>query len=159
MLVCIGPTTAEAAREAGLEIDLVAEDATGEGIIQALVRISRRQWRTSTPAARARRSARARRARDAPADGALRDLVRETPLAPDDLVYPLFVVEGRGVRLPIESMPGVDQLSVGVLADEARALVSLGIEAVLLFGIPSRRTLTGARATPRTVLSSRRSAR
>ena len=75
---------------------------------------------------------------------ALRDLVRETPLAPDDLVYPLFVVEGRGERTPIASMPGVEQLSVGVLADEARALLSLGIEAVLLFGIPESKDAHGS---------------
>ena len=61
--------------------------------------------------------------------------------------------------MPIESMPGVDQLSVDVLADEARALVSLGIEAVLLFGIPESEGLAcGPRATPRTASSSRRSA-
>ena len=69
--------------------------------------------------------------------GALRDLVRETTLAPDDLVYPFFVVAGEGVRSPVASMPGVDQLSVDLLATEARALESLGIKAVLLFGIPS----------------------
>ncbi len=68
---------------------------------------------------------------------ALRDLVRETTLAPDDLVYPFFVVPGEGVRSPVASMPGVDQLSVDLLATEARELESLGIKAVLLFGIPS----------------------
>ena len=68
---------------------------------------------------------------------ALRDLVRETTLAPDDLVYPFFVVPGEGVRSPVASMPGVDQLSVDLLASEARELESLGIKAVLLFGIPS----------------------
>jgi porphobilinogen synthase len=68
---------------------------------------------------------------------ALRDLVRETTLAPDDFVYPFFVVPGEGVRNPISSMPGIDQLSVDALAGEARALEALGIKAVLLFGIPS----------------------
>ena len=68
---------------------------------------------------------------------ALRDLVRETTLAPDDLVHPFFVVPGEGVRSPVASMPGVDQLSVDLLASEARELESLGIKAVLLFGIPS----------------------
>ena len=67
---------------------------------------------------------------------ALRDLVRETTLAPDDLVYPFFVVPGDGVRNAIPSMPGVDQVSVDALAGEARELGALGIKAVLLFGIP-----------------------
>jgi len=68
---------------------------------------------------------------------ALRDLVRETTLSPADFVYPFFVVPGSGVREPISSMPGIAQLSVDALAGEARELGSLGIKAVLLFGIPS----------------------
>ena len=74
---------------------------------------------------------------------ALRDLVRETPLAPDDLVYPLFVQPGRGERVPVSSMPGVDQLSVDALAGEARELLSLGIKAVLLFGLPESKDPLG----------------
>jgi len=68
---------------------------------------------------------------------AIRDLVRETSLAPDDLVHPLFVEPGEGVRRPVPSMPGVDRLSADLLANEAAELASLGIKAVLLFGIPS----------------------
>jgi porphobilinogen synthase len=68
---------------------------------------------------------------------ALRDLVRETTLEPDDFVYPLFVVPGNNVRRPVSSMPGVDQISVDQLAGEARDLSALGVKAVLLFGIPS----------------------
>jgi porphobilinogen synthase len=68
---------------------------------------------------------------------ALRDLVRETSLDPADLVQPLFVVPGEGVRNPVSSMPGVHQLSVDALGGEARELASLGVKAVLLFGIPS----------------------
>jgi len=75
--------------------------------------------------------------------GALRDLVRETPLAPDDFVYPLFVVSGEGVRVPIPSMPGIDQLSADLLPVEARDLAALGIQAVLLFGIPSTKDSLG----------------
>jgi porphobilinogen synthase len=74
---------------------------------------------------------------------ALRDLVRETTLAPDDLVYPLIVVPGEGVRTPIPSMPGIDQLSVDALASEARELAELGIKAVLLFGIPAAKDPLG----------------
>ena len=85
----------------------------------------------------------ARRPRRLRRTAALRDLVRETTLSPDDLVYPLFVVPGETVRNPIASMPGIDQVSVDALAGEARALGSLGIKAVLLFGIPSSKDALG----------------
>ena len=74
---------------------------------------------------------------------ALRDLVRETSLDPADFVFPLFVVPGNGVRTPIPSMPGIDQLSADALPGEARELGSLGIKAVLLFGIPSAKDEQG----------------
>jgi porphobilinogen synthase len=83
---------------------------------------------------------RPRRLRRTPA---LRDLVRETTLTPDDFVYPLFVVPGEGIRSSVPSMPGVEQLSVDALAGEARALEALGIKAVLLFGIPSTKDPMG----------------
>jgi len=69
--------------------------------------------------------------------------VRETTLSPDDLVLPYFVVPGEGVRSPISSMPGIDQVSVDALAGEARELASLGIKAVVLFGIPSSKDALG----------------
>jgi porphobilinogen synthase len=90
-----------------------------------------------------RLSAGARRPRRLRRTAALRDLVRETHLAPDDLVHPLFVVSGRDVRKPVASMPGVDQVSADGLEGEARALASLGIKAVLLFGIPSKKDSSG----------------
>jgi len=68
---------------------------------------------------------------------ALRDLVRETSLAPNDVVYPLFVIPGQDARRPVSSMPGVEQLSVDQLATEATELEALGVRAVLLFGIPA----------------------
>jgi porphobilinogen synthase len=74
---------------------------------------------------------------------ALRDLVRETRLVPDDLVYPLFVQQGRGERLAVSSMPGVDQLSVDALAGEARELLALGVKGVLLFGLPESKDPLG----------------
>ena len=83
---------------------------------------------------------RPRRLRRTPA---LRDLVRETTLAPDDFVYPFFVVPGDGVRNPVASMPGIDQVSVDELAREARELAALGIKSVLLFGIPSTKDALG----------------
>ena len=75
---------------------------------------------------------------------ALRELVRETSLDSGDLVYPLFVRPGSGVREPIASMPGIAQLSVDALATEASELAALGIDAVLLFGVPSEKDELGA---------------
>lgn len=60
----------------------------------------------------------------------------ETSLSPEDLIAPLFVVEGKGIREPIPSMPGVFHLSADELLKEADRLLSLGVKAVLLFGVP-----------------------
>ena len=65
-----------------------------------------------------------------------RRAVRETSLSADDLIYPLFVVGGEGVRNPVASMPGVSQLSVDLIVEEAREVHALGIPAVILFGVP-----------------------
>ena len=73
-----------------------------------------------------------------------RRLIRETSLAVDDLVLPLFVREGDGVRRPIEAMPGCAQMSVDVLLDEAKAAAGDGIPAVILFGIPDHKDATGS---------------
>ena len=76
----------------------------------------------------------------------LRRLIRETKLSIDDLVYPLFAVEGKGVKKPINSMPGNFQMSVDHLLKEVKAAKDLGIPAVLLFGIPDEKdeNATGA---------------
>ena len=66
----------------------------------------------------------------------LRRMVRETRLSPDNLVAPLFVVPGSGVREPIAAMPGCERLSVDLLLQECRELAALGVPAVILFGIP-----------------------
>jgi len=84
--------------------------------------------------------ARPRRLRRTPA---LRAMVRETHLAPDDFIYPLFVTHGQGVRRPIASMPGVAQISTDQLAAEAESLLKLGVPAVVLFGIPASKDPVG----------------
>lgn len=76
----------------------------------------------------------------------LRDMVRETVLTPQDFILPLFVRYGEGERVPIGSMPGHAQLSVDQLAEEAREIVSLGIPAVILFGIPEHKDAVGSDA-------------
>jgi porphobilinogen synthase len=76
----------------------------------------------------------------------IRSLVRETVVSADDLILPLFVVEGNGVRRPVSSMPGVDQTSADELLRDATAAHRLGIPAVLLFGIPDRKDEIGSSA-------------
>jgi porphobilinogen synthase len=75
---------------------------------------------------------------------ALRDLVRETRLSPLDFVYPLFVTHGTDIREEISSMPGQYHLSLDRLAGEASELKSLGIPAVMLFGLPAKKDETGS---------------
>ena len=70
---------------------------------------------------------------------AFRRMIRETTLSVDNLIYPLFVVPGQGVRRPIVSMPGVFQLSVDELVKEAREVLAARIPAVILFGIPDKK--------------------
>jgi porphobilinogen synthase len=77
---------------------------------------------------------------------ALRSLVRETELAPNDLVWPLFAAPGQRVRNPVKSMPGVFQLSVDELVAEAQAGYEAGVRSVILFGIPTQKDATGTSA-------------
>jgi porphobilinogen synthase len=76
----------------------------------------------------------------------LRRMVRETALSRDDLVLPLFVVEGSGVREPITSMPGVHRFSVDTVVREAKRVVAAGVPAVILFGIPEHKDARGSGA-------------
>jgi porphobilinogen synthase len=73
-------------------------------------------------------------------------MVRETTLAPSDFIYPLFVVEGRDVRRPIGSMPGIYNLSLEHAVAEAKQAHALGVPAVLLFGIPDHKDAQGSQA-------------
>ena len=75
---------------------------------------------------------------------AMRGLVRETIVRPADLVLPLFVVPGSGVRTAVASMPGVDQTSVDELLRDAEEALTLGVPAVLLFGIPADKDEVGS---------------
>ncbi|HEY7527844.1 MAG TPA: porphobilinogen synthase [Candidatus Deferrimicrobiaceae bacterium] len=75
-----------------------------------------------------------------------RRMVRETKLSVDDLIYPLFAAAGKGIRNEVPSMPGVFQLSVENLVGEVKEVASLGIPAVLLFGIPEKKDPLGSDA-------------
>src|SRR5262245_51731654 len=76
----------------------------------------------------------------------LRNMVRETSLAPDNFILPLFVRPGKGIRTEIPSMPGNYQLSIDRLASEVGPAIDLGIRAFLLFGIPAHKDATGSSA-------------
>ena len=69
--------------------------------------------------------------------GQLRELVAETELSPSHLIQPMFVTAGEGVREQVDSMPGVERLSISEMVAEATTVAAAGVRAVLLFGIPS----------------------
>ena len=87
--------------------------------------------------------ARPRRLRRTPA---IRDLVRETALAPADFIYPLFVRHGEGIKQEIGAMPGNYQFSVDRLVEEVGAAREDGVRAVILFGLPESKDATGSEA-------------
>ncbi|HZE94075.1 MAG TPA: porphobilinogen synthase [Gemmatimonadales bacterium] len=86
---------------------------------------------------------RMRRLRRTPA---LRRLVQETHVVPSQLIWPLFVAHGEGLRRPVAAMPGVAQLSVDVLVHEAERAAALGLGGIILFGIPATKDATGSEA-------------
>src|SRR5574342_786097 len=86
---------------------------------------------------------RPRRLRESPL---IRRMVRETRLGVDNFILPLFAVHGRNVREPIGSMPGVTRLSLDELAKEAKDAASMGIPAILLFGVPASKDPRGSEA-------------
>jgi porphobilinogen synthase len=77
-------------------------------------------------------------------DERFREMIRETHLRPDDMILPLFVCPGKGVRRPISSMPGNFQLSIDELIKEVKEAKSLGILGVILFGIPEKKDELGS---------------
>ena len=80
----------------------------------------------------------------------IRRMVRETKLSVDDMIFPMFVVEGKGVNNPISSMPGNSQFSIDLLIKEAKEVHGLGIPAIILFGIPAEKDALGTDATNET---------
>ncbi|RST59259.1 porphobilinogen synthase [Siminovitchia terrae] len=77
---------------------------------------------------------------------ALREMVRETHIHPEDLIYPLFIVEGENTRKEISSMPGAFQISLDLLKEEIAEISELGIKAVILFGVPDEKDDCGTGA-------------
>ena len=77
---------------------------------------------------------------------ALRDMVRETELSPRHLIQPLFVVSGENVREPVEAMPGIERFSINEVVAEVSELRAVGVQAVILFGIPAQKDEAGTGA-------------
>ncbi|MCS7054437.1 MAG: porphobilinogen synthase [Ignavibacterium sp.] len=76
----------------------------------------------------------------------IRDMVRETVLTKNDLIYPLFVVPGSKIKNPVKSMPGVFQMSIDNIVEECKEVRDLGIPAIILFGIPEHKDEIGSEA-------------
>lgn len=76
----------------------------------------------------------------------LRDMLSENRLCTSDFIYPLFVVNGSGVRTPIDPMPGIDQMSVDIAVEETLRAAEAGVKSILLFGIPDYKDSTGSGA-------------
>lgn len=76
----------------------------------------------------------------------LRDLVRETAVTTNDLVYPVFIKEGKNIKEPVSSMPGIYQYSHDRFDEELERVISAGIKAILVFGIPKHKNELGSEA-------------
>ncbi len=76
----------------------------------------------------------------------VRKMIQETTISINNLIYPMFVTYGTNIKNPVSSMPGVYQLSIDKLIEECQTMVELGLPAILLFGIPERKDLTGSDA-------------
>jgi porphobilinogen synthase len=95
---------------------------------------------------KSRNSSITNRTRRLRATAPLRDMVRESHLRPEKLIYPYFIIEGQNLKKPIDAMPGIYQLSVDKFIEDLEATVEAGIGAVLLFGIPDHKDAEGSEA-------------
>ena len=86
------------------------------------------------------------RARRIRGNEVFRNMVRETSLSVNDLIYPMFSAAGRGIRKEVSSMPGIYQQSIEHIVEEAQAAHEQGVPAVLLFGIPEKKDAVGSGA-------------
>ena len=77
---------------------------------------------------------------------AIRDMVRENHVRVDELIYPVFVMDGKDKAVPVPSMPGISQYSVDRLPEELDCVVAAGIRAILLFGVPAHKDAVGSGA-------------
>ncbi len=163
LAACIGPSTGEAARQAGIAVVVQSETSSVDSLVAAVVACalandeSSAVGREISPAeifwwperwslglaAMSFPAQRPRRLRRTPA---LRRLVAETSLSVDDLVAPLFVREGIAEPAPIASIPGQVQHTVDSLVREAKRLAGLGLPGLILFGVPASKDDVGSLA-------------
>ncbi|NNV05537.1 porphobilinogen synthase [Geobacillus sp. MMMUD3] len=137
-VACIGPVTKDAAERQGIAVQICPTDYTADGIIRAMEQyFSMEGTRMTLPFDRHRRLRQT---------AAIRAMVRETHLHVDDFIYPLFVVEGSGIRREVSSMPGVYHLSLDRLPEEIDDIAKLGIRAVMVFGVPNEKDEVGSQA-------------
>ena len=139
VVASIGPVTAEAAQQLGITSTIVPDRVHR-------ARRSSRRWSSTSGSGLTTHGSLADGPRRLRRTAGLRALVRETRLSADQLVYPLFVCEGTGVRRAVSSMPGVFQLSVDEAVREAKAARADGVGAVLLFGLPAAKDAEGSAA-------------
>ena len=74
----------------------------------------------------------------------LRAMIRETRLAPEQMIFPLFIIPGKGKREEIPSMPGIFRITVDQLGKEAKDCLAAGIKSVILFGLPEKKDAMGS---------------
>ena len=146
---CIGPMTKRRASELGVKVDVMPEQYTAAGLVDALSRHfqgsetgTEKNIASSQP--KAPITVRPRRLRHT---AGIRSMVRQIHLAPTDFIYPLFVTSGENVRNPIESMPGQFQISLDQLQTEVSEVVAHGIPSIILFGLPENKDLAGTEAS------------
>ena len=77
---------------------------------------------------------------------AIRDLIRETVVTKNDLVYPVFVKEGTNQKIPVDSMPGIYQYTIDRFEEELDRIQKAGVKAILIFGIPEHKDACGSEA-------------
>ena len=77
---------------------------------------------------------------------AMRKMVRETRISAEEIIYPIFIIEGEDIKNPIPSMPGVFQYSIDRMDEMLAEVVASGIAGVLIFGIPAEKDAVGSQA-------------
>ena len=96
-----------------------------------------------------------RRMRRLRSSEAMRTLVRETRISAEELVYPVFVIEGENIKSPVDSMPGIYQYSIDRLKEECDRVRESGVRNLLLFGIPAHKDEVGSQAYARDGITQR----
>lgn len=133
----IGHITTAALQRAGAKHILQPSTYTMQAVVELIIQQSEGTTMTNLSFKRHRRLRHT---------AAMRALVKETRLHVEDFIYPIFVAEGTGIKNPINSMPGIYQFSLDTFEQELKEVVELGIQAVILFGLPAEKDAEGTGA-------------